>query len=45
MLWFEHGPDAAATGRSGRMINEYHAHFASSHPDGFVDPEDRHVTA
>jgi hypothetical protein len=40
MLWFEHGPDAAATGRSVEMINKYHAHFARSHPDGSADPED-----
>jgi ER-bound oxygenase mpaB/B'/Rubber oxygenase, catalytic domain len=40
MLWFEHGPDAAATKKSVQMVNKYHAHFARSYPDGFANPED-----
>ncbi|ASR03037.1 MULTISPECIES: oxygenase MpaB family protein [Mycobacteriales] len=40
LLWFEHGPDAAATKKSISMVNKYHAHFARDYPTGFSDPED-----
>lgn len=40
LLWFEHGPDSAATKKSVAMVNKYHAHFAHDYPNGFSEPED-----
>ena len=38
MLWFEHGPDAAATKKSVQMVNKYHAHLPGRIPTASPTP-------